>query len=58
MEMKRHPRLKVMYNEKAVSVSISSHFLLCQMQATILQDQNSNRATGQDRIVLDKNSEL
>lgn len=58
MEMKRHSRLKVMYNEKAVLVSISSHFLLCQMQATILQDQNSNRATGQDGIVLDKNSEL
>lgn len=58
MEMKRHSRLKVMYNEKAVLVSISSHFLLCQMQATILQDQNSNTATGQDGIVLDKNSEL
>lgn len=58
MEMKRHPRLKVMYNEKAVSVSVSSHFLLCQMQATILQDQNSNRATGQHGILWDKASEL
>lgn len=58
MEMKRHSRLKVMYNEEAVSVSISSYFLLCQMQATIPQGQNSNRATGQDGIVLDKNSKL
>lgn len=47
-----------MHNEEAVSVSISSYFLLCQMQATILQGQNINRATSQDRIVLDKNSEF
>lgn len=58
MEMKIHPSLKAMHNEKSVSVSISSHFLLCQIQATIPQDQNSNRATGQDGIVLDKNSKL
>lgn len=43
-----------MYNEKAGLVSVSSQFLLCQMQATILQDQKSNRATGQDGIVLNK----
>lgn len=52
--MKRHPSLI----EKAVLVSVSSHFLLCQMQATIPQDQKSNRATGQDEIVLDKTSDF
>lgn len=36
----------------------SSHFMLCQMQDKILQNQNSSRATGQDGRVLAKNYEL